>query len=551
MSTVADVLVAGLVEAGVSRLFGVPGGGSSLELLEAARAAGLPFVLCHTESAAVIMAAVTAELTGRPGAVLATLGPGVTASATGLAHARLDRAPLVFLSDRHPEAALRFTTHQWLDHQALVGPIVKASLMVTPATAGRCIAEALAVALGEPRGPVHLDLPADVAGAPAADTRSAVSAPEGAGLDDAALERAAALIRDARRPVVVAGLGCRGVDSKWLRAFAEAVPTPVLTTYKAKGVLPDPHPLAMGVFTGGALEEPLVSRADLIVAVGLDTVELIPRAWPYTAPVLSLARCASDAPGLAAPGGGRYFAPALELVGDLGAILEELAPRLGRRVAADWDVAWLDRVRRERHAALEVAVPGLAPHRVVQIAREATPAGAIATVDAGAHMFPATAYWLATEPGECLISNGLATMGFALPAAIAAQLCHPDRRVVCLTGDGGLMMVAAELETAARLALPVIAIAFDDRSLSLIEIKQEQKGYAGASMRYAGPELAAMARAFGWRAFDAASETELGRALTAALAGAGPALIAARIDASGYRRTLEIVRGAPPGSGAA
>src|SRR5262245_24196654 len=346
MSNVAEVIVAGLVEAGVPRLFGVPGGGSSLEVLEAARAAGLPFVLCHTESAAVIMAAVTAELTGHPGAVLAPLGPGVTARATGLAHARLDRAPLVFLSDRHPEAALRFTTHQWLDHEAFVGPIVKTSLMVTPATAGRCVAEALAVALAEPRGPVHLDLPADVAGAPAADERNAVAGTVDApGLDDVALERAAALIRDARRPIVVAGLGCRGVDAKWLRAFAEAVPTPVLTTYKAKGVLPDPHPLAMGVFTGGALEEPLVKQADLIIAIGLDTVELIPRAWPYAAPVLNLARCASDAPGLAAPGGGRYFAPALEVVGDLGALLEELAPRLGRRVAADWDVAWLDRVR--------------------------------------------------------------------------------------------------------------------------------------------------------------------------------------------------------------
>jgi len=524
MASAADVIVGGLIEAGVPRLFGVPGGGSSLEILESARAAGLPFVLCHVESAAVIMAAVTAELTGRPGAALATLGPGVTASATGLAHAWLDRAPLVFLSDRHPESAMSFVTHQRFDHETFLGPVVKASLPVTPATAAARVAEAIAVALAEPRGPVHLDLPA---------------------ANHGALEHAAALIRQARRPIAIAGLGCRGTDAKWLRAFAESVPTPVLTTYKAKGTLPDPHPLAMGVFTGGVLEEPLVSRADLIIAIGLDTVELIPQAWRYSAPVLSLARAAATTPGLAAPGGGGYFTPAVEVIGEPGAILEELAPRLGRRVAADWDVAWLDRVRRERYAALEVAVPGLAPHRLVQIAREATPAGAIATVDAGAHMFPATAYWLATEPGECLISNGLATMGFALPAAIAAQLCHPDRRVVCLTGDGGLMMVAAEMETAARLALPLIAVVFDDRSLSLIEIKQEQKGYVGASMRYAGPDLAAMARSFGWRAHDAATEAELGRALTAALAGPGPALIAARIDASGYRRTLEIVRGAP------
>ena len=175
------------------------------------------------------------------------------------------------------------------------------------------------------------------------------------------------------------------------------------------------------------------------------------------------------------------------MVGDLGTILEDLAPRIMRRdVKADWDVAEVDRIRRERASALEIPVPGLAPHRVAQIARELTAAGSIATVDAGAHMFQTTTYWHSLEPGELLISNGLATMGFALPAAIAAQLVHPDRRVVCFTGDGGLMMVASELETVARLGLPIVIVVFNDAALSLIEVKQEQKGFEGVSMRYAG-----------------------------------------------------------------
>jgi acetolactate synthase I/II/III large subunit len=160
-------------------------------------------------------------------------------------------------------------------------------------------------------------------------------------------------------------------------------------------------------------------------------------------------------------------------------------------------------------------------------------------------MFPVTAYWDALEPGECLISNGLATTGFALPAAIAAQLHHRDRRVVCFTGDSGLMMVAAELETAARLGLPIIIVVFDDQALSLIEVKQEQRGITGASMRYAGPDFPALARAFGFRAWIAEDEGAFGNALVAAQAAPGPTLIDARIDASGYRRTLEIVRGAP------
>ncbi len=545
MPTVADLIVDGLVRAEVPRLFGVPGGGSNLEVLEAARVRGLSFVLCHQEWAACIMAAVTGELTGRPGAVLSTLGPGVTASATGLAHARLDRSPLIYVSDRHPAGVLQFATHQYVDHGAHVGAIAKDSVSVGADSAAHWVAHAVRLALTEPRGPVHLDLPADVAGRSAVPAATSVTPAPLPPLDGELVERAAAMIRAARRPLVIAGLGCRAADAKWLRAFAEALPTPVLTTYKAKGAIPDPHPLALGIFTGGALEEPLVRRADLIIAFGLDTVELIPRPWAYTAPVLSLTRCPAAEPRLQAPGGGAYFTPALEVVGEPGSILEDLAGRLLGRARADWDVAEVDRIRRERLAALEVPVPGLAPHRVVQMTRELTAGGSIATVDAGAHMFPATAYWHALEPGELLISNGLATMGFALPAAIAAQLVHPHRRVICFTGDGGLMMVAAELETVARLGLSIVIVVFNDEALSLIAIKQEQKGFEGVSMRYAGPDLRALARAFGLRAVTATDEATLHQALIGAQTAPGPALIDARIDASGYRRMLEIVRGAP------
>jgi acetolactate synthase-1/2/3 large subunit len=540
MPTVADILIDGLCRAGVQRIFGVPGGGSNLELLEAARAAGLPFVLCHQESAACVMAAVTGELTGAPGAVLSTLGPGVSASATGLAHAFLDRSPLIYLSDRHPSAALGFTTHQAFDHAAFLAPIVKGSVTVTAESASHAIAHAAQLALKEPRGPVHLDLPADVASQAAVPFATSVRPTDLSQPSPADLDAAAAMIRRAKRPVVLVGLQCRGGDAKWLRAFCEALPAPVLATYKAKGALPDPHPLALGIFTGGALEEPVVGRADLIITFGLDTVEMIPRRWSYEAPVLSLVR----APAGVAAGGGTYFTPALELVGALGLILEELAPRL-REHHADWDVVEVDRLRRERQRALEIAVPGLAPHRIVQIAREYTPAGTIATADAGAHMFQAAEYWQAVSPGEFLISNGLATMGFALPAAIAAQLVYPERRVLCLTGDGGFMMVAAELETMARLRLPITVIVFNDAALSLIEVKQEQRGYAGASMRYAGPDLAALAKSFGVAARVVTDEAAFTSALVAARGEAGPLLVDARIDPSGYRAMLEIVRGKP------
>ena len=540
MPTVADILIDGLCRAGVQRIFGVPGGGSNLELLEAARAAGLPFVLCHQESSACVMAAVTGELTGAPGAVLSTLGPGVSASATGLAHAFLDRSPLIYVSDRHPSAALGFTTHQAFDHAAFLTPIVKGSVAVTAESASHWIAHAAQLALKEPRGPVHLDLPADVASQAAVPFAASVQPTPMPQPSPADLDTAAAMIRRAKRPVVLVGLQCRGGDAKWLRAFCEALPAPVLATYKAKGALPDPHPLALGIFTGGALEEPVVGRADLIITFGLDTVEMIPRRWSYEAPVLSLVR----APSAASAGGGSYFTPALELVGDLGLILEELAPRL-REHHADWDVVEVDRLRRERQRALEIAVPGLAPHRIVQIAREYTPAGTIATVDAGAHMFQAAEYWQAVSPGEFLISNGLATMGFALPAAIAAQLVYPERRVLCLTGDGGFMMVACELETMARLRLAYHRHRVQRCRAVAHRGEAGAEGVHGRIHAVRGPDLAALAKSFGVAARVVKDEAGFMGALVAAQGEAGPLLIDARIDPSGYRAMLEIVRGKP------
>ena len=247
----------------------------------------------------------------------------------------------------------------------------------------------------------------------------------------------------------------------------------------------------MGVFTGGALEEPLVRRADLIIAFGLDTVELIPRRWPYTAPVLSLARGASSDPRVRAVGGGAYFTPALEVVGDLGH-----DPRgAGAAHHAPATSGGLGRGRGGPHAPRAARprsrwrCPGW-PRTGWSRSRASSPRRAPSP--------PWTRAPTCSRPrptgtrssrASCLISNGLATMGFALPAAIAAQLVHPDRRVVCFTGDGGLMMVAAELETVARLRLPIVIVVFNDAALSLIEVKQEQKGFAGASMRYAGPDL--------------------------------------------------------------
>ncbi|HUG37620.1 MAG TPA: thiamine pyrophosphate-dependent enzyme, partial [Candidatus Limnocylindrales bacterium] len=364
----------------------------------------------------------------------------------------------------------------------------------TPESASHWAAHAVHLALAEPRGPVHLSVSAAVGGDSALPLAVSVTPPMAQAADAADIGRAADLIRHAHRPLVIAGLGCRGADTRWLRAFAESIPTPVLTTRRARGAIPDPHPLAMGTFTGSGSDDLLLDQADLVVAFGVDPMELGPGSWPPAAPVVSLSRGPATGPA------------AVQVLGDLGTVLEEIAPRVVGRAGADWDVAWLDRVRRARWAAPATA-PGLSLHRMIEFAREITEAGAIATMDGHPDVTAAATAWQATDIGELLIGSGGGVTPFGLPAAIAAQLCHPDRRVLCVASASGIAG-ESELETLARLGVPIVVTAV----------------IAGGR-----PDgLDARARACGLRFLVAESDGQAQRALLAGLAGPGPTLIGAR-----------------------
>ena len=529
---IAELVAAGLRHAGVEILFGLPGGGSNLDVIGAAQAEGVRFVLAHSEGAAVLMAAASAELSGRPGACVVTRGPGAASAVNGVAHALLDRQPLLLISDCVPAATRARIAHQRLDHAALFGPVTKGSFVLGSSSTTAEVRAAVALSLAGPPGPVHLDLDPTAPGTP-------IAACEDDGARAATdLGSARAALRTARRPVVIAGVGA---TASGLRHLVAGSSVPVLTTYKAKGVVPETGPNAAGIATGATIEAPLLLAADLVVGIGLDPVELIPAPWPYEAPVLLLGTWATAADG-------DYFGDGLlaELVvPDLDAALRELAPDL----RSDWP----DGAAREaRQAALErvlAAVPrepvGVPPQAVVATARALAPAGTVATVDAGAHMLAAVPMWEVDAPGELLISSGLATMGFALPAAVAAALARPDRKVVCCTGDGGLGMALAELETLARLWLDVIVVVFDDRSLSLIAIKQGDEQGGDAAVRYAPVDFAGVAGSLGVPSFRADNTEELHDALVKALGRRGPCLIDVAVDPTGYAALLDAIRGGP------
>jgi acetolactate synthase-1/2/3 large subunit len=533
MPTVADLIVRRLVEAGVRTLVGMPGGGSNLDLVDAAGRAGLPFVLSHTETAGALIASAQAELTSRPGACLATIGPGVASMVNGAAHASLDRVPLMLLTDAMPAAGRDVHHHQRIDHAALFAPVTKGSATIDAAQADEQIIHALSLARAEPPGPVHIDLAPDASRKP--ETMSDARGGSEPGSEVAInLDAARALLAAARRPIVIAGLGVRDMrDAQALRTLCEKHGIPALVTYKAKGVIPDVHPLFAGVFTLGALERPVVESADLIIGVGLDPVEFLPRAWDYRAPVVSLSRWEY---------GKSQMPIAASVIGDLadslGALVEALAPH------TDWKPDAIRAHALRQRDAMRIARPGgWAPSSVVETAARVLGAEIQVTVDAGAHMFPIMALWPARRPHQILISNGLSTMGFALPSAIGAALLDRTKRVVALTGDGGLLMCLAELGTAARERLNVITVLFNDRSLSLIRIKQEKMGYAPVGMSLDGVDWLAAAKTFGVPAWRARDDDEMSRALGEAMTIEGPALVEAVIDSSSYPETMRVLRG--------
>ncbi len=538
--TVAAALIEAFAARGVKRLFGVPGGGSSLDLIAAAGAQGLDFVLTRGENAAAIMAAVTGELTGAPGVVLTTLGPGLASALNGVAYAALDRAPLVLVSDTlEPDEEGR-VSHQALDQRALMAPLTKASLRIEGAADLDQIPALLDLALAHPRGAVHLDLSPGAAAAPAGAARRPSPSPSPSAAppvpDEAALEAARRRLAAARRPIVIAGLEARqGAAARALARLVEGLGCPLLTTYKAKGVAPHDHPALVGLFTGARAEARCLESADLIVLAGLDPVELIAAPWRHQAPVVVLAAAMRE---------GGPVRPELSLVGDLAALLEGLA---GANRASDWSGDEIARLRQGLRAHLAMAAgPGISPQALVEEAIEAAP-GARVAIDAGAHMISAMALWPASAPHQVLISNGLSTMGFALPAAIAAWLAAPGpapgRPVLALTGDGGLMMCLAELSTAARLGARVVTVVFNDAALSLIDIKQRARGLDRAGVRYPAVDFAAAARGLGCRGYSVAAPGELGEAFAAALGGEGPALIDVAIDPTPYAAQFAALRG--------
>ncbi|MBR0668019.1 thiamine pyrophosphate-binding protein [Roseomonas hellenica] len=535
--TVAEVLAERLAAHGVRRFFGVPGGDCSLDLIEAAAGFGIDFVVTRTETAAAIMASVTAELTGAPGVLMTTRGPGLANAVNGIAYASLDRAPLLVLADGHePDAG--HASHQRFDQAALMRPLVKAESALEGPDPAAEIDRLIAIAAEPPQGPVYIELIGGRIRAPAppgSDVARGASPTRAApppAIDVAAAE---AVLRASRRPVIIAGLqAAEAGAAAALRDLARAWACPVLATYKAKGAFPDADPLAVGPFISGAAEDPLLRSADAILLFGGDPIEFLPQPWRYPVPVVLLSTHAFARP---------FLAPAATLVGDLALSAAVLA---GAVAPGGWRAGEIAAAREAMRAAARSGGPtrGIAPHRIVEEAAAAAPEGTRIAVDAGAHMLPVMALWQAARPRDVLISRGLATMGGALPSAIASALAEPDRPVIAFTGDGGLMMCVAELGTAVQAGCrKLVVVVFNDAAMSMIEVKQRRRQLPPRGMDYAPADFAAVARGFGCAGIRVEAPDQLAAAMRDAFQAERPVVVDVAVDREAYHAVLRALRG--------
>ncbi len=528
----ADLIVATLRGAGVTRGFGIPSG-NVLPLMEAMRKSGVDFVLTAHEGSAGFAADVTGRLTGAPGFCIATLGPGATNLATGIGCAYLDRSPLIAITCNLNTDQLGRRIQMWIDHHALFKPIAKATVRLRRGEIGATLAGAIKLALSEPQGPVHLDLPEDVALAETNEPVPAFAPPSlPARAADAAVERAAELIDAAQRPIAIIGASAmRMANPALLRRAIEHFHLPFATTTMAKGMVDEDHPLALGCIERACrqVQRRALRSADLIVGLGYDTVEVEYEAWIGDVPLVQIDIEPAD------------VAPSVKLVHQVvGDIASSLARLAARQATPN---AWLpDDVAAQRKAfqsALRPASEAFTAHAAIDAVRRALPGDGVLAFDVGAHTHQIASQWTAHAPKTFLITNGWSAMGFGLPAAIAAKLARPELPVICLIGDGCFQMTCGEVATAKRLGLTLPIVVLDDRWLALIKVKQIRRrlplyGTELQQEEYREPP----AHYFGVPAHGVRSAEALEDAVKQALAAEGPTVIEAVVDSGHYVETV-------------
>ena len=542
----AELLVRCLENEGVELVFGLPGE-ETLELMDALLGSRMRFIETRHEQGAAFMADVYGRLSGKAGVCLSTLGPGATNLLTGVADAYLDRAPLVAISGQASLNRRHKESHQYIDVVSMLKPVTKWSTSIPKAEViPEAIRKAFKIAQTEKPGSTHLELPEDVAeeqiGDPGTVQPLFVQAPIMPEPLPAQVARAVRAIGAAQRPVILAGNGViRGHACDAVRQFARRLQIPVLQTFMAKGTLPDSDPLSL--FTIGLQARDyttvVMEQADVVIAIGYDFVEYAPCFWNARRDKRIVHIDASPAEV------DEHYIVEVGVLGDLRLSLEHIGADL-----ATFDSRWSSVSRKSVIEGFQAELAGalswpLRPQHLMRELRVGLKRDDLVLCDVGAHKLWMARMFPCEVPNSCIISNGFAAMGIAVPGAIAAKLLFPERRVVAVTGDGGFLMNSQELETAVRLDLPLVVLVWRDNGYGVIRWKQQLRFGRTSSVEFGNPDLVRYANSFGAAGYRVTEPSELQPVLVEALNSKVPAVIDCPVDYAENLRLTERLQSLP------
>ncbi|MFN6516108.1 MAG: acetolactate synthase large subunit [Nostoc sp. CreGUA01] len=526
----AELLVQCLENEGVQYVFGLPGE-ENLHVLEALKHSSIKFITTRHEQGAAFMADVYGRLTGKAGVCLSTLGPGATNLMTGVADANLDGAPLVAITGQVGTDRMHIESHQYLDLVAMFAPVTKWNKqIVRPSITPEVVRKAFKRSQSEKPGAVHIDLPENIAAMPVEGKPLRKDNIEKTYASFASIRAAAAAICQAVNPLILVGNGAiRARASDAVTQFATLLNIPVANTFMGKGVIPYTHQLAL--WSVGLQQRDFITcgfdNTDLVIAIGYDLIEFSPKKWNRDGkiPVVHI--------GLNPAEIDSSYIPDAEVVGDISDSLYEILKLADRQGKPDpFAISLRADIRADyEQYAHDDGFP-IKPQKLIYDLRQVMGPDDIVISDVGAHKMWMARHYHCHSPNTCLISNGFAAMGIAIPGALAAKLVHPKRKVVAVTGDGGFMMNSQELETALRVGTPFVTIIFNDGGYGLIEWKQENQFGKGNSsfVHFSNPDFVKLAESMGLKGYRIESALDLIPTLKEALAQDVPAVIDCPVD---------------------
>ncbi|MEH2282005.1 MAG: acetolactate synthase large subunit [Nostoc sp.] len=526
----AELLVQCLENEGVQYIFGLPGE-ENLHVLEALKHSSIKFITTRHEQGAAFMADVYGRLTGKAGVCLSTLGPGATNLMTGVADANLDGAPLVAITGQVGTDRMHIESHQYLDLVAMFAPVTKWNKqIVRPSITPEVVRKAFKRSQSEKPGAVHIDLPENIAAMPVEGKPLRKDSGEKTYASFASIRAAAAAICQAVNPLILVGNGAiRAHASDAVTQFATLLNIPVANTFMGKGVIPYTHQLAL--WSVGLQQRDFITcgfdNTDLVIAIGYDLIEFSPKKWNRNGeiPIVHIGVSPAEIDS--------SYIPNAEVVGDISDSLYEILKLADRQGKPDpFAISLRSEIRADyEQYAHDDGFP-IKPQKLIYDLRQVMGPDDIVISDVGAHKMWMARHYHCHSPNTCIISNGFAAMGIAIPGALAAKLVHPKRKVVAVTGDGGFMMNSQELETALRVGTPFVTIVFNDGGYGLIEWKQENQFGKGNSsfVHFSNPDFVKFAESMGLKGYRVESALDLIPTLKEALAQDVPTVIDCPVD---------------------